>query len=178
MALAATVSWYPRLDLSLLEAVRASSDSDVHSAWGSIRHHATEKSTWINPLEYIPLVDEEGEEEAATTMSELKSSIYSYDYCHSNPARPSEGICSSSSNAYHDSDLASDSSSSSAQRLEPDATKELEPTGPQPDASTSQAHPSTPQPEPDAAQPDRAAAQPNSTAPPSGGEAASDAPAA
>ena len=83
-----------------------------------------EISTWINPLEYVPLVVE-GEEEAAATMSVLQGSIYSYDYCHSNHACPSEGICSSSLNAYRDSDLVSESSSSSAQRSEPAATKEL-----------------------------------------------------
>lgn len=53
MTLATVVSWYPGLDLSLLRAVRAGSDSDLSAALGDISRHAADIGSWVDPLVYV-----------------------------------------------------------------------------------------------------------------------------
>ena len=67
-------SWYPGLDLSVLTGMRVGSDEDVSSVWPDICHRAAVIKSNINPLEYAPYLDSDGNPLEMATFSDL---IYS-----------------------------------------------------------------------------------------------------
>ena len=67
-------SWYPGLDLSVLTGMRVGSDEDVSSVWPDICHRAAMIKSNINPLEYAPYLDSDGNPLEMANFSDL---IYS-----------------------------------------------------------------------------------------------------
>jgi len=64
-------SWYPGLDLSVLTGMRVGSDEDVSSVWPDICHRAAEVKSHINPYEYTPYLDSDGNPLEMATYSDL-----------------------------------------------------------------------------------------------------------
>ena len=137
------MSWYPALDLNLLGAMCARSDSDLQAVWVDISHRATVIGSWINPREYVPYLDDNDAPIPEATMTEL---LLSSDEDSARGSRPREGINSSSLGAYQDSKLASEASASSTQPSDPVAADRGEPIVQQPFTSATQVPPTAPQP--------------------------------
>ena len=88
MALNTVVSSYPALNLSLLGGVRTDSDNEMAATWEEISRVAAAMGSWVDPLHYIPLRDDDGEEVPAATMSELQDNMYSERDDSASASRP------------------------------------------------------------------------------------------
>ena len=146
-------SWYPGLDLSVLTGMRAGSDEDVSSVWPDICHRAAMIKTNINPLEYAPYLDSDGNPLEMATFSDLIYSTTSSSDAGAGAedtgAKPGGSHrTTSSSGEYAMSDPNTEGSASSgqpegqaaAQRDEDASTSK---PGPAEETATPQAEPST-----------------------------------
>ena len=113
-------SWYPGLDPSVLTKMRAGSDTDVDAAWPAICHRAAEIRRSINPLEYTPYLDAEGNPMEMPAFSDLVYSMSSSSEAGAGPgdtgASPDGAYhTTSSSDEYAMSDANAEGSASSGQ---------------------------------------------------------------
>ena len=113
-------SWYPGLDLSVLTGMRVGSDEDVSSVWPDICHRAAVIRSNINPLEYAPYLDSDGNPLEMANFSDLIYSTSSSSEAGAGAddtgAKPG-GACrtTSSSGEYTMSDANAEGSASSGQ---------------------------------------------------------------
>ena len=121
-------SWYPGLDLDLLTAMRAGSGADLESVWPAICHRSAMIGANINPLEYTPYLDPEGQPMETPTYSTL---IYSTTSSSDNGAGAEDTGAkpggshqtASSSGDYEMSEQDAEGSASSAQPEGQDAAR-------------------------------------------------------
>lgn len=99
---------YPNVDMSLLDALRVGSGDELDAAWVVICGHAADIGAMINPLEYVPYLDDDGVSHPTETLSKL---LHNSDENSTQGPYPRGGVSVSTSGAYEDSNRESETSS-------------------------------------------------------------------
>ena len=114
-ALQATLSWYPKLNLDALSAMRKGAEAAIEAAYTRINHLAADMACWFDHTEFRPYLDDEGMPISPMSVADLASS--STEATQSGPSnRPAPA--SSSPLYQRTSDEDEESSGSSSQSSE------------------------------------------------------------